>query len=294
MERKKDLVLRERTEEFMILRRAAIKQQQWMGKPSTPPAEGDEDASASGGGKEAADVPQPHWVGCLERCRDLEATIRSRIERLHTEQHKSFSHKFSMDEDEEKEAARKAIDKQSSEIAKLLKELERMVKTGVKPSAEANPDEQRAALGCQKHLVTNLNVLVNSFKDGQTLYAEQVKRHDAKAKKFQNLGTTEVQERLEREDRIAEYMEMGYSQVEIQELLTLDQQAQEQNNEVQAILASVKELHEMFTEMNDLIMEQGTVLDRIDYNLTSAVKKLDKGNEQLKKAREHQKKCTLS
>jgi syntaxin 16 len=285
-------ILRDRTQEFLILRRAARRQQQWLG------AEEGGEAAAVPGGKaspspaETPEAPQPSWVGTLERCRELEQTIRGKLEKLHAAQTACFQHRFLSDEDEEM-AQRKLVDKQSADVARLLKELDRMVSTGVKLS-DTDTDEHRAALSVQKHLVTNLNVLLTSFKDGQTLYAEQIRRRDEKSKKFQRLGTAEVHERLEREERVAGYMEMGYSQVEIQELLTLDAQTQAQNKEVEEILESVKELNAMFNELHALVIEQGTVLDRIDYNLTKATKSLSTGQKQLEKAREHQKKCVIS
>lgn len=234
----------------------------------------------------------PAWMSTLDRCIELEQIVRAKIERLQALQKEHMTPRFTTSEAEGTELA--AIEKQSKDISKLVKELDRMIETGIRPTGVTNPDEMLAASNVQKHLAARLNSLINDFKDGQTLFAEQLKRREEKTKKFKHLGTPEVQQRLEKEEKIAGYQEMGYSQVEIHELLAMEAQAHETNREAQEILASVKELYELFSDMRNLIVEQGTVLDRIDYNVDQASIKIKAGLGQLRKAREEQKKCAVS
>ena len=64
---------------------------------------------------------------------------------------------------------------------------------------------------------------------------------------------------------------------------------QERDKEVDSIVKSVNNLHEMFKDMNVLVNEQGTILDRIDYNIDigfdnvlKAKKKINDANESRK------------
>ena len=64
---------------------------------------------------------------------------------------------------------------------------------------------------------------------------------------------------------------------------------QERDKEVDTIVKSVNNLHEMFKDMNVLVNEQGTILDRIDYNIDigfdnvlKAKKKINTANESRK------------
>ena len=64
---------------------------------------------------------------------------------------------------------------------------------------------------------------------------------------------------------------------------------QERDKEVDSIVKSVNNLHEMFKDMNVLVNEQGTILDRIDYNIDigfdnvlKAKKKINTANESRK------------
>ena len=63
----------------------------------------------------------------------------------------------------------------------------------------------------------------------------------------------------------------------------------ERDNELDKIVKGVNNLHEMFKDMNILVNEQGTILDRIDYNIdlgfdhvVKAKKKINDANESRK------------
>lgn len=44
----------------------------------------------------------------------------------------------------------------------------------------------------------------------------------------------------------------------------------------------------MFKQMHEMIFEQGTIVDRIDYNIEQASNKVKAGTKKLQKAKEHQ------
>eukprot|EP00939_MAST-03C_sp_MAST-3C-sp1_P005129 g5129.t1 len=61
------------------------------------------------------------------------------------------------------------------------------------------------------------------------------------------------------------------------------------DKDISRIARSIAELAEMFQEMNTIVVEQGTMLDRIDYNMDVVVEKTRKGVFQLEQAEEQQK-----
>jgi syntaxin 16 len=52
-------------------------------------------------------------------------------------------------------------------------------------------------------------------------------------------------------------------------------------------VANLGELGNIFKELNTLVVEQGTILDRIDYNIEQAVESTDKAVVHLEKAEMH-------
>lgn len=63
----------------------------------------------------------------------------------------------------------------------------------------------------------------------------------------------------------------------------------ERMREIQRIAKSVSELAKMFRELSVLVVEQGTILDRIDHNMDMAVERTKDGVANLVKAEEYQK-----
>ena len=59
--------------------------------------------------------------------------------------------------------------------------------------------------------------------------------------------------------------------------------------EIQQIVKSIEELAQIFKELAVLVIDQGTILDRIDYNMENAVENVKQGIVHLEKAEEHQK-----
>lgn len=63
----------------------------------------------------------------------------------------------------------------------------------------------------------------------------------------------------------------------------------ERDKDVAKIAKSITDLSDMFQDVSVMIIEQGTILDRIDYNMESVVDTTKKGVLELEKAEEHQK-----
>ncbi len=61
-----------------------------------------------------------------------------------------------------------------------------------------------------------------------------------------------------------------------------------ERKELEGLTDSLVELSQTFTRMQDLVFEQGAIIDRIDLNLSVTLDKVELGNIQLQKAIEHQ------
>uniref|UniRef100_A0A9L0S9U5 Syntaxin 16 n=1 Tax=Equus caballus TaxID=9796 RepID=A0A9L0S9U5_HORSE len=65
---------------------------------------------------------------------------------------------------------------------------------------------------------------------------------------------------------------------------------EEREREIRQIVQSISDLNEIFRDLGAMIVEQGTVLDRIDYNVEQSCIKTEDGLKQLHKAEQYQKK----
>ena len=61
------------------------------------------------------------------------------------------------------------------------------------------------------------------------------------------------------------------------------------DNELDNLLSSVYDLAELFKDMQNLVMEQGSILDRIDYNIDIAATNVSSGKKSIEKADKYHK-----
>ena len=64
---------------------------------------------------------------------------------------------------------------------------------------------------------------------------------------------------------------------------------EERDAEIMRIASSIEELSTIFKELAVLVIDQGTVLDRIDYNMEQVVERTKQGMKELETAEKHQK-----
>ncbi|KAH9578346.1 Target SNARE coiled-coil homology domain [Trypanosoma melophagium] len=296
MSRAPHLFTRDKLEEFLSLRRAAQYQAEWLGESKQRRDDITITTTTTGGGrrngvKDANRGTTPPWIRALNHFIELEGRIHLKMERLHEQQRVFLQPRFLSDEEEA--AQQQQIEDNAQDIQKLLRELERMILSGMRPQDPTNEDERLASENAKKHLSARLSEIIQTFRGGQELYAAQRKRCEEKSRRYQQLGSHEVHEQLQREEKIAQYLELGYEQADIEELLLEEAKQEEVSREVQDIIKNITELHEMFKELGTMVVEQGSVLDRIDYNVQQTHDSVKKSVDVLKKARESQSSCRV-
>jgi syntaxin 16 len=91
---------------------------------------------------------------------------------------------------------------------------------------------------------------------------------------------------------IDEIFEKGFTQQQIEEIEQLRKRGAEREAQIAQIAQSVNELAQMFKELSVLIVEQGSIIDRIDYNIENAKVSVEQGLKEVDKAKQHQDKAT--
>jgi len=105
-------------------------------------------------------------------------------------------------------------------------------------------------------------------------------------------GKTEGQkgfEFLHTEDAKTASLDTGFSDSQQQAIAHQDDMIQGRDEDIQKIVDSVEEMAQIFKELSILVIEQGTILDRIDFNMEKVVERVEGGMEELQQAEELQK-----
>jgi syntaxin 16 len=142
-------------------------------------------------------------------------------------------------------------------------------------------------------LASALQELSTMFRSTQNNYLRQIQSREDRSKVYFD-NQLEDEDLYNREvDDIDNYF-VNSKQMNQQQLLLLEEEntrfAQEREQEVNAIVKSIVDLNEIFKDLSQMVVDQGTVLDRIDYNVEQTQIQVYEGFKQLQKADAYQRK----
>jgi len=154
------------------------------------------------------------------------------------------------------------------------------------PKGSTLPKEERTMrLNVMRHFAAQLQGLGKDFRVCQKDFLHRLKGQDEVSSEFFTDEKTSSPVGLE------EALDRGLTTDQVLQLQQLEQKASERDREILHIAQSINDLAQIFRELNVLVIEQGTVLDRIDYHVEQALIKVKEGTIELKKADEHSKKA---
>ena len=62
---------------------------------------------------------------------------------------------------------------------------------------------------------------------------------------------------------------------------------QERNKQITQLVRSINDLAKVYKQMSELVIEQGSIIDRIDYNIEQTVGHVERGVKHLENAEKH-------
>ena len=187
-------------------------------------------------------------------------------------------------DDQENKKLNKSIKEISTEMTQELKQCQNILKeiindkedlNDINNFRELNATNVQIKQNMKQNIITKLNDFTKKFKLNQELYNN----------KFQDFVIDE------------EMANKSFSIRKNEEKNSNDFLSTQENNEqlrrrdedLTNLLKSVNDLAQIFKDMQTLVMEQGTILDRIDYNIDIASSNISQGKKNITKADKHMK-----
>ena len=130
----------------------------------------------------------------------------------------------------------------------------------------------------QHTIIKKITDFTKKFKINQELYKKKYKELVG-----EDDPTYEINESLRKDNNDSNNFE-NFLMTE-----NINQNLQNRDNELNQLLNSVNDLAQIFKDMQSLVMEQGSILDRIDYNIDIAATNVTTGKKSLVKANEYHK-----
>jgi len=217
----------------------------------------------------------PDWIS---RVSDIQYEITSIRSRLHdlSELHKSHLLPGFHDRDDEEHA----IEVLTSEITKMFHKAQKLTKAIGKGEQKLNTgDERQLKTNIQAELARELQDLTINFRQAQKNYLTALRSRQKKIGQFSYLADLEP-----------ENIDSGFTAAQLSQFHDMDDRISQRDKDIIQIAKSIQELAEIFNDLNMLVIDQGTILDRIDYNLEQTSFNVEKGVEELVKASDSQKK----
>ena len=167
----------------------------------------------------------------------------------------------------------KSIEKIINTMNGQLREFEQIIKQFFTGQID-DELQNMIKMNMKQALLTNLTNFTKKFKLNQKIYSEKYKEFVGEEDPTFDLSNN-FEESLNESKG-------GF--------LKLENKMQLRDNELNLLLNNVNELATIFKDIQTLVMEQGSILDRIDYNIEVAGDNVVKGKKSLEKANEYHKK----
>lgn len=170
----------------------------------------------------------------------------------------------------------------SEQVAKLAKQTTEALR-----SERLSKPEVTAARNAQTALATRVQHMSSVFRQKQSTYLRKLQGMEIQEPKKTATWLLDDEESVQ--DDVA-LVSTQWQQSEQAVIDTNDglQEIQERDREVQQIATSITELAQLFQDLNVLVIEQGSMLDRIDYNIDSMATDMRQSSAELGRAMHYQ------
>lgn len=217
----------------------------------------------------------PSWVGDVDRVKDALAEIQRMMDNLQSLHASRVGSVFGKDLDD----MEGRIEYMTRDITDQFRSAERILQKVGAATRRAGGEEAAIGANVQRSLAKQLQELSVSFRTSQRKYLQEVKAQ----KHGDMVGDSKFGINLD--DNGGDF----FTTQQVQVVDDLQDAIQSRDQEISKIAQSIEELGTIFKELAVLVIDQGTILDRIDYNMEAVVEHTKTGITQLEKAEKQQK-----
>jgi len=229
----------------------------------------------------------PAWVPLVDDMNRDISQIRIKVAELSALSTRALMPSFAeTDEDE-------LIAQTVAEVSTHFKECEKRLRTLVGARSQGTADEQSVRANIERRVAQQLQDLGAEFRRGHKAYLAKLKgqtieefRPDLSAGAPAAAGGGGF---FDDEPEVS-CADPRFSAAQTLQLVMAERMTEEREKSITQVAESVGELAEIFKEIQVLVIDQGTILDQIDYNIEQAADRVGNAVVELNKANDYQKK----
>lgn len=230
-----------------------------------------------------AELP-PEWTIAVETVQYEISKIQKRMKDL-SSLHSKHINRPTLDDSVNEEHT---IDVTTQEITQLFHQCQRCIQ-GIQGKTQGSAKAEKTIVkNVVSTLASQLQDLSQSFKKGQSSYLKRMKnREDREREYFTN--DFQPDKEMQIDDNFDDLYDKGFTTAQLQMVDDNDKLVRQREEEISHVVRSIGDLNMIFKDLSVMVIDQGTILDRIDYNVEQASVQVEKGLEQLQKGEKHQK-----
>ena len=228
----------------------------------------------------------PQYVEFKDLCRRDMQDIKERMAALRSLHGRASLNKFDDTRDDEA-----AVEVATQQVTKLFRRCETRLKDFSQGAAPTSADE-KVQRNVQRTLAVELQRLSVQFRKQQKQYLQRLRARDGQTSPA--AGALDVVDSARGGDEDVSFIDPGFSKQQALKTESLTSLIDERDQEVIGIVQSINELAQIMKDLSVLVIDQGTILDRIDYNLEQTAAGVEQGLTQLRRADKTQRRGTAA
>jgi len=237
----------------------------------------------------------PVWVVTVQDLKRDVASIESKIKELGEVSGKHLLPGFGEEEEDHEETIARTV----QEITGLFKDCERRLKE-IHNAANDGTGDEAVRKNIEQRVAKQLQDLSVEFRRGHKNYLAKLKGQEIEEfkpdLKIGGAGGSGAGGGASSgaggffDDEEAAPVDPRFNNAQTLQLVMAEQMSDERSKAIEQVAESVNELAGIFKEIQVLVIDQGTILDRIDFNIEMAADKVTAATVEIDKANQIQKK----
>ncbi|KYN98213.1 syntaxin, Qa-SNARE family [Plasmodium gaboni] len=206
----------------------------------------------------------PYWIEKIEECSEDINNMKTKIIQLQKLQKNKLLNALNNDE-----SLTENITQLSSNITFLIKNCEQKIQSVSSKDYDKDKNNiiEKLKNNAKNSLLSQLQSLSQTFHKNQKSYIKEFKK------------MSNAYDDLQQYQNFNEQNELLYQQEEQQHSSI---NMNKRNSDLKKIADTVVDLHTIFKELSVMLVDQGSLLDQIDYNMEASLDKSEKGINKLK------------
>ncbi|KAG6014187.1 hypothetical protein E4U54_005690 [Claviceps lovelessii] len=249
------------------------------------------------------DVLPPRWADASDEIAELLAQVATKGQQLEELHQKHVLPKFNDEEAKRGQGAQ--IDRLTQQITKSFHECRRRIKRinqlvrEAKQCGTISKAEETIAKNVQISLATKVQDASADFRKKQSAYLKKLRDMGGLENPTQTDRSSRLQAGLDLDPSLHESdADRSFSQSTLQAaseqklLHTNDSAITRREREIEEIAQGIIELSDLFRDLQNMVIDQGTLLDRIDYNVERMYEDVKGADQELNLASGYQRRAT--